>query len=324
MTSRINEYTAGFGDAPRDLRQERERRRRRFAAEHQPGDIVRGTPLRPGPDKLTWVDIDGHPLLADIGSPEGFPLLSFVVEAVEPEIILKLRPGPAPVTPARAAALYAAARAAMDERLAADLWPGLSPDASRSERRDAFFQHLVESPEARERAQALAGALGLLAPALHRFAALNKARAARLAHLPWLEAGARETDCLILLSENPATMDGPEESAPYALDPDQFPVRFSVRFPGQGVTVRLLYGCALPGPGRVLCEVDARPAALSARLFAEEPHALRKYMRARGATCLLAPPGARLDHLGPLPGGATDPLALLTAEVVASRLNRTV
>ncbi len=321
MTSRINGYSAGFGDAPRDPPQERELRRRRFAAEHKPGDIVFGTPLRPGPDRLTWVDIDGHPLLADIGTPEGFPLLSFVVEAVEPEIVLKLRPDAASVTPARAAALYAAARAAVDERLAAELWPDLPPDAGRNDRRNAFFQHLAESPETRERSQALAGALGLLAPALHRFAALNKARAARLAHLPWLEAGAREIDCLILLNEKPATVvDTPEENTPYALDPDYLADQFTA----QRLSARLLYGCVLPGTGRVLCEVNARLAALSARLFAEDPEALREHMRTRGATCLLAPPGARLDHLGPLPGGATDPLALLTAEVAASRLSRTV
>ena len=92
MTSRVSGYSDGFEDGRPDFCDQQERRRRRFIKEYRRGDTVYGVPVRPGPGQLTWVDINGHLLLADIGSNTQVPVLRFQVEAVEPEIILKIQP----------------------------------------------------------------------------------------------------------------------------------------------------------------------------------------------------------------------------------------
>lgn len=451
MSSRVDRYggSGSFGDPRSDSRRSQEERQRRFARQHRPGDVVYGVPVQPGPRRLTWVDINGHLLLADIGDATA-ALLCFTVEATEPEIVLKIHtnqnapsggsssanaggatftgghvpvespaggilpngllsdgslpggfasggvppngfqlgesppdgfpsggylpegylpeeflPGAdsaagglsevelealalgrlsasasganahgAPVLPpSRLATLYSAARSAMDRHLAEVLWPRLGPpqaraQLSREKRKAAFATHLAESPVAAERANALFGAMGLLAPALNRFADMYKASAALMLHLPWLDPEARALDCLLLIDEQAgqeSILPPPPENrndpfAAYPLDPD---VLARILLGGQGIEARLVYGCLRRDMGRMLCEVSIRPGEITARLLAQNPEALAQHIRLVGEYPL-APPGVSISSVERLPEDATAPLQALLAVVMASRLSRIV
>jgi hypothetical protein len=117
-----------------------EERRRRFAARHRPGDIVRGRVLKAEGKELTWIGFEGTELLvpALAGCPPG-SLAVFRIEAVAPEIVLKPL-GPAPGSPAALAAAgarFIAARAAFEA--------GLEAAGERDEAvADAFMAALAE------------------------------------------------------------------------------------------------------------------------------------------------------------------------------------
>lgn len=341
MSSRINGYGGGSaahqaGQRPgqqQGPQQGQEERRSRFVARYQPGDVVYGVPLGPGPGSLTWVDIGGHSLLADIGpyQPDsGTPLYCFLVERVQPEIVLKLHADDAHSRashsrsglPARAASLYLAARSAMERHLAGALWPDLAQAgaATRQARRNAFLKHLDESAEARKLAELVNASLHLLEPLLARFAALNRVASAHLIHAPWLDAEATELDCLVLVQAGDAPLLG---GAPYNLDPDAL-----AQVPG--LEVRCIYGCLRPDTGRMVCEAHFRPTGATARLLAEAPDALRALaanLSAQGAEqgeFPLVPPGTTLSEIGPLAGHALAPLDAVLAVVGAARLRRKV
>lgn len=319
MTNRIEHHGgAGFHSTGQDSDRQREERRRRFAARYAPGDIVYGAPLRPGPGNLTWVDIGGHSLLADIGTAAK-SLYCFQVERVDPEIVLKLfhgDPHSRPGRPERAAQLYNAARSAMERHLATEFWPQAS-SLSTAEARIAFLGHLRTSSKAAELAAMVSGGAALLAPLLARFSALNQLAAARLVHLPWLDSQCTALDCLVQLYPDSIVQFSsplPDAQSAYALDPESLAVQ-------DGLHARLTYGAIHPTIGRLVCEL-AFPGA-RARMRVEKPDALRTLALDNGAYPLL-PSGSTLDEIAPLPPYAQAPLDAVLAVVSASRLRKTI
>lgn len=123
MSVRVNFPFSGGGW--RESEGRAQDRAARFRKGRKPGDTIRGVFVRSGPPGHGWVEVDGHLLLArlDAEAFEGQVLL-FVIERLEPDIMLRLLDGggtPAPA-PATLLAHYIEARDKLDALLRINLW----------------------------------------------------------------------------------------------------------------------------------------------------------------------------------------------------------
>ena len=149
-------------------RRANEERTRNFRRSHQVGQVVRGRLVGWEAQGMAWVRFDGQPLLARLPAetPIG-ALLTFVITALAPDIVLKLVPGKGGQAGAgELAAAFIAARTAFENAAA-----GPPPDPG----------------------------LALLARVLARLSELNAMlpQGVRLAYPAWLAPGVRDLEMLI-------------------------------------------------------------------------------------------------------------------------------
>lgn len=123
MSLRVNIPFSGGGW--RESEDRAQDRAVRFRKGRKPGDVIQGVFVRPGPPGHGWVEVDGHPLLARLDAePAQGQVLHFVIERLEPEIMLRLLDGGGRNAPAPATLLgnYIEARDQLDAMLHARLW----------------------------------------------------------------------------------------------------------------------------------------------------------------------------------------------------------
>ncbi|MDR3074165.1 MAG: hypothetical protein LBV01_05525, partial [Deltaproteobacteria bacterium] len=164
----------------------------RFCRGRKIGDIVAGTFLRRENDALGWALLEGEELLARLPSEGPCPLegerVFFSVEALAPEVVLRLLPGTDPLARlalalpslplSQEASLYAAARDRLDALLAAE--DEAPPSGGCAARREAFAARLGRRP----------ALFSAFVETLARSRALRRAAAPAgllfFHHLPWL------------------------------------------------------------------------------------------------------------------------------------------
>ncbi len=198
----------------------------RFKQGRSLGDVVCGIFLRPESGNLGWVDIDGITLLARLPLPENaraedFPPpgteLYFIIEALEPEIMLHLASSAGSAASAgaakrasftlsdfgglplaRQASLYATARDSLDSLLRQQLWPTLQPEGIRPEGPDtaSLRKAFISFVGNHARALELYARVRLWSEAL--VSACRTAGLVYFRHLPWLAPTARAVECALL------------------------------------------------------------------------------------------------------------------------------
>ena len=132
----------------------------RFCRGRKLGDIVSGVFLRLESETLGWALLEGEELLAHlpagVSRPEVGSSVFFRIEALYPEVTLRLLPAASPearlaafvpsLPLAQEAALYVAARDTLDSMLVAHPVPGAASTGGGT-REEGFIQHVSRSPD---------------------------------------------------------------------------------------------------------------------------------------------------------------------------------
>ncbi len=226
---RISGYGSSAGQQNQD-------RARNFRRGHRPGQKVRGLVLRRLKNGLALVRIDGQELVASIQTapPPGVELF-FLVERLDPEIVLKALSWHEASEGSDIAALAQSIRSSRD-RLAA-LANGLS--GAIEERQQAYARRILESPGGLE--------AFLEAETLLRQVNRSLSGMAEFLHLPWLLPQARDLEI--------ARLGSPQEHGQAG---DQEP----------GIEAWAL-SCLLPHAGRLELRLFLRPPLARFKLFLE-------------------------------------------------------
>ena len=281
---RISGYGAGTGGGDN-----RRQRREAFRRRHAVGQRVAGVYLRPQDEELSWVEIDGMPLLAQLsGTPRPGQWLFFVIRQLEPEIVLQILSPNTQTNELPDLAQGFWTERQQFEGQSRDLAPELAPLTSPGERKARFHELLARNPAAAEAHATLLAALERLNREL---AARNAGRALAL---PWLLPGAGEQELLL----RPAG-EGLQELV------------FSFRLPAPGCgELRVLFRPDGRGSFRLLLE---RPEQLEALLALLHGDPGRWWSEALGGEL-----GVALDledaGLAALPQGPRSPLAGMVAD----------